>query len=36
LVENIHRTDLTPLEQAAGYRRLIDSNPTKHSAESIA
>lgn len=36
LEENIHRTDLTPLEEAAGYRRLIDSNPTKHSAESIA
>lgn len=36
LIENIHRTDLTPLEQAAGYRRLIDSNPTKHSADTIA
>jgi ParB/RepB/Spo0J family partition protein len=36
LEENIHRKDLTPLEEAAGYRRLIDSNPTKHSAESIA
>lgn len=36
LVENLHRTDLTPLEQAVGYRRLIDTNPTKHSAESIA
>src|SRR5688572_26956171 len=23
LIENIHRTDLTPLEQAVGYRRLI-------------
>lgn len=36
LIENIHRKDLTPLEQAVGYRRLIDSNPDKHSAESIA
>jgi ParB family chromosome partitioning protein len=36
LEENIHRKDLTPLEEAAGYRRLIASNPTKHSAESIA
>jgi len=36
LIENIHRTDLTPLEQAAGYRRLIDTNPTKHNAETIA
>jgi len=36
LIENIHRKDLTPLEQARGYRRLIDSNPDKHSAESIA
>lgn len=36
LIENTHRTDLTPLEQAVGYRRLIDTNPTKHSAETIA
>lgn len=36
LIENIHRTDLTPLEQAVGYRKLIDSNPTKHSAATIA
>lgn len=36
LIENIHRKDLTPLEQARGYRALIDANPTKHSAESIA
>jgi ParB/RepB/Spo0J family partition protein len=36
LIENIHRQDLTPLEQAAGYRRLITSNPDKHSATSIA
>jgi len=36
LVENLHRNDLTALEQAHGYRALIDANPTKHSAESIA
>jgi len=36
LVENLHRKDLTALEQARGYRALIDANPTKHSAESIA
>ena len=36
LIENIHRRDLTPLEQATGYRKLIAANPTKHSAESIA
>lgn len=36
LEENIHRKDLTPLEESAGYRRLIASNPTKHSAETIA
>lgn len=36
LIENIHRQDLTPLEQAKGYRALIDANPTKHSAETIA
>jgi ParB family chromosome partitioning protein len=36
LIENLHRQDLAPLEQARGFRALIDSNPTKHSAESIA
>lgn len=36
LIENIQRRDLTPLEQARGFRRLIDTNPDKHSAESIA
>lgn len=36
LIENIHRKDLTALEQAVGYRALIKSNPDKHSAESIA
>lgn len=36
LIENIHRRDLTPLEQAAGYRALITTHPDKHSAASIA
>jgi len=36
LVENIHRKDLTALEQAVGYRALIKANPDKHSAASIA
>jgi ParB/RepB/Spo0J family partition protein len=36
LIENLHRDDLAPLELARGFRRLITTNPTKHSAESIA
>lgn len=36
LIENLHRKDLTDLEQAAGYRKLIDTNPDKHSAASLA
>lgn len=36
LVENICRHDLTPLEQATGYRALIKTSPTKHSADTIA
>lgn len=36
LIENLHRQDLRPLERARGFRKLIDTNPTKHSAESIA
>jgi ParB/RepB/Spo0J family partition protein len=36
LIENLHRTDLTPLEQATGYRALIDSNPDKHNVLTIA
>lgn len=36
LVENIQRDDLRPLERARGFRALIDSNPDKHSAMSIA
>lgn len=34
--ENTHRKDLTPLEEAAAYRRLITANPDKHSAATIA
>lgn len=36
LIENLHRKDLTPMEEARAYRGLIDANPTKHSAEWIA
>jgi ParB/RepB/Spo0J family partition protein len=36
LIENLFRTDLTPLEEAAGFRALIDTNPDKHSATTIA
>lgn len=36
LIENIHRQDLTPLEQAKGYRALITTNPDKHRAATIA
>lgn len=36
LIENIHRQDLSPMDEARGYRALIDANPTKHSAASIA
>jgi ParB/RepB/Spo0J family partition protein len=36
LIENIHRRDLTPLEQARGYQALIASDPKKHTAASIA
>lgn len=36
VLENIHRQDFAPLEEAAGFRALIDKNPDKHSAESIA
>lgn len=35
-MENIHRKDLTPLEEAAAYRNLIDTKPDKHSATTIA
>jgi ParB/RepB/Spo0J family partition protein len=36
LIENIQRDDLTALEQARGYKALIDANPGKHTAASIA
>lgn len=36
LEENIHRKNLTPLEEAVAYRRLINANPDKHSAATIA
>lgn len=36
MIENLQRDDLNPLEEGRGYRQMIDSNPTKHSAESIA
>jgi ParB/RepB/Spo0J family partition protein len=36
LEENIHRKNLTPLEEAVAYRRLIATNPDKHTAASIA
>lgn len=36
LMENEQRSDLTPLERAAGYRNLINTNPTKFTATVIA
>lgn len=36
LVENMQRSDLTPLEQAEGFAALIESNPTKHNVATIA
>jgi ParB/RepB/Spo0J family partition protein len=36
IIENLHRKDLTPLEEAAGFRALIKTNPDKHSATTIA
>lgn len=36
LIENIHRQDLTALEQAAGYQALIAANPGKHTVGTIA
>lgn len=35
IIENLHRKDLTPLEEAAGFRALVKSNPDKHSAATI-
>lgn len=36
VIENIQRDDLDPLEEAAGYRALIDANPARYSAAYIA
>jgi ParB/RepB/Spo0J family partition protein len=36
IIENLHRQDLTPLEEAAGFRALIKTNPDKHSATTLA
>lgn len=36
IVSAVQRQGLTPLEEAAGYRRLIDSNPSHYSARYIA
>lgn len=36
IIENLHRKDLTPLEEASGFRALIKTNPDKHSATTIA
>lgn len=36
VIENLQRDDLKPLEEARGFRQLIDTQPDKHNAESIA
>jgi len=36
LIENLQRDDLSALEQARGYRTLLDRNPAKYSAAGIA
>lgn len=35
VMENLHRQNLKPLEEAAAFRALITTKPDKHSAESI-
>ena len=36
LIENLHRDDLSPLEQARGFQRLIAANPLKHNVDALA
>lgn len=36
LIENDQREDLTPMERAKGYSRLMDANPSKYTAAAIA
>lgn len=36
LVENVQRDDLAPLEQARGFKQLLEANPDKYSAATIA
>jgi len=36
LVENLQRDDLTPLEQARGYKALMDANPDKYTLAAVA
>ena len=36
LIENVQRDDLAPLEQARGFKQLLEANPDKYSAATIA
>jgi ParB family chromosome partitioning protein len=36
LIENLQRTDLSPLDQARGFQTLMAKDPTRHTAGSIA